>query len=51
MIRQGNIANTGDGWGATDTQIIAAKKLELTTDSADPTLGNSVYIVTANFRL
>jgi len=38
-------------WLATDTQIIEAKKLELTTDSADPTLGNSSYIVTANFWL
>lgn len=50
-IRKGNIADTGDGWGATDTQIIAEKKLELTTDSHDPTSGNSDLTITVNFRL
>ena len=50
-IRKGNVADTGDGWGATDTQIITEKKLELTTDSANPTSGNSILTITVNFRL
>ena len=50
-IRKSQIADTADGWGATDTQIITEKKLELTTDSANPTAGNSDFNITVNFRL
>lgn len=50
-IRKSRVADTADGWGATDTQIISEKKLELTTDSHNPTSGNSDLTVTVNFRL
>ena len=49
--RIGQIADTTVLFGATDTQIITEKKLELTTDSHNPTAGNSILTITVNFRL
>jgi|10_taG_2_1085330.scaffolds.fasta_scaffold04364_8 hypothetical protein len=49
--RQGVVATSGDSWGTTDTQLIANKKLVLTTESANPTSGNSTYTVTVSFKV
>jgi len=49
--RQGIVTTSGDGWSATDTQLIQDKKLELTTETANPTGGHSTYTVTVSFKV